>query len=278
LNKINNNQNKPERIVFTDLDGTLLDPSTYSFEAARPAIQHLQLLNIPLILCSSKTCKEQEMYIRELNISHPFIVENGSAIYIPVNYFPFSFDCQRKTDKYLVIELGTSYKKVVDIINAVRKEMDIDARGYADMSIEEVATETGLSLQQATLAKEREYSESLNIAANQKEISEFLAKIESAGLRHIRGGRFWSIQGDSDKGKATLLLLNMLKKKLGNISSAGIGDSRNDIDMLCKVDIPYQVRKPDNTWEQISIPGLHRMKGIGPAGWVEAVMDFTADL
>ena len=36
-------------LVFTDLDGTLLEYETYSFERALPAIRALKEKNIPLI-------------------------------------------------------------------------------------------------------------------------------------------------------------------------------------------------------------------------------------
>ncbi|MGH7828798.1 MAG: HAD hydrolase family protein, partial [Candidatus Binatia bacterium] len=45
-------------IIITDLDGTLLDESTYSFQASLPAIQRVTSQGIPLILCSSKTRSE----------------------------------------------------------------------------------------------------------------------------------------------------------------------------------------------------------------------------
>ena len=49
-------------IVFTDLDGTLLHPRTYSFEAAMPALKLIKEKDVPLILCSSKTRAEIEVY------------------------------------------------------------------------------------------------------------------------------------------------------------------------------------------------------------------------
>ena len=40
-------------LVFTDLDGTLLDED-YGWEAARPAVEALRAASIPIILNSSK--------------------------------------------------------------------------------------------------------------------------------------------------------------------------------------------------------------------------------
>ncbi len=42
-------------IIFTDLDGTLLDLHTYSFEKSLPGLGLLRQKNVPLVFCSSKT-------------------------------------------------------------------------------------------------------------------------------------------------------------------------------------------------------------------------------
>jgi mannosyl-3-phosphoglycerate phosphatase len=74
-------------IIFTDLDGTLLDYDTYSFEKALPALQLLRERDIPLIISSSKTAKEVVFYREQLENDHPFISENGGGIFIPKDYF-----------------------------------------------------------------------------------------------------------------------------------------------------------------------------------------------
>ncbi|MEE8044743.1 MAG: HAD-IIB family hydrolase, partial [Thermodesulfobacteriota bacterium] len=68
-------------IVFTDLDGTLLDHRNYSFLQAIPALDLLKEKNIPLIICTSKTKSEIEHYRTTLQNNFPFISENGGAIY-----------------------------------------------------------------------------------------------------------------------------------------------------------------------------------------------------
>jgi mannosyl-3-phosphoglycerate phosphatase len=66
-------------LVFTDLDGTLLDSRTCSYEKSLAAINRLEQKGIPIIFCSAKTRAEQEVYRRELGLRHPFVVENGGA-------------------------------------------------------------------------------------------------------------------------------------------------------------------------------------------------------
>ena len=68
----------PPLIVFTDLDGTLLDHETYSLEPARPALDRLASEGIPLILASSKTAAEIDRLRAEIGCADfPAIVENG---------------------------------------------------------------------------------------------------------------------------------------------------------------------------------------------------------
>src|SRR3990172_5211841 len=95
-------------VIFTDLDGSLLHPKSYSFEDAAPALELIRERGIPLVLCSSKTRAELEVYRQRLGNHHPFIAENGGGIYIPEGYFPFPFECETKSG-YRVISLGLSY-------------------------------------------------------------------------------------------------------------------------------------------------------------------------
>ena len=61
-------------IIFTDLDGSLLQVETYSFEPAIETVHRLRAAGIPLIFCSSKTRLEQEYYQRALGISSPMTI------------------------------------------------------------------------------------------------------------------------------------------------------------------------------------------------------------
>jgi len=76
-------------VVISDLDGTLLDPESYSFDAALPALELLRAKGIPLVLCSSKTRREIEVYRQRLGNREPFIFENGGGICLPKGCFRF---------------------------------------------------------------------------------------------------------------------------------------------------------------------------------------------
>src|SRR4030042_1090542 len=88
---------KTDRIlVFTDLDGTLLDHRNYSFEPARPALRLLRESGIPLIICTSKTRAEVEEIRAALGNTDPFVVENGGAVFVPEGDLPIGLHAARR--------------------------------------------------------------------------------------------------------------------------------------------------------------------------------------
>ena len=274
-------------IIFTDLDGTLLDYSSYSFDPALPALQLLKERDIPFIICSSKTKKEIEYYRKKIGINHPFISENGGGIFIPKGYFVFEVQNSynppsppfnkgglggfSEENDYHVIRLGARYSDLRKAIEALRKE-GFKVRGFGDMSAKEISEVAGMTIEEAKMAKERDFDEPFIFKGSNAEVKELLHAIEKKGF-NVAKGRFFHILGNSDKGKATSILIDLYKKKYDKVISIAIGDSPNDIPMLEKVDYPVIVQKPDGSYDtQIDIPHLTTADGIGPVGWNKVVL------
>ena len=71
-------------LVFTDLDGTLLDHESYSWSPARPALDALRELGAGLVLASSKTAAEIAPLREAVGFTTwPAIVENGAGTLEP---------------------------------------------------------------------------------------------------------------------------------------------------------------------------------------------------
>lgn len=256
-------------VIFTDLDGSLLDARTYSFVDAMPALTVLRKEGIPLILCSSKTRAEIEVYRKRLDNRHPFIVENGGGIFIPEKYFPFPVDGEVR-DGYRVISLGTPYAEIRKQFMRLRDELKMPVVGFGDMTVHEVAELTGLTNEEAALAKEREYDEPFVFADAPDE--RMLSAIEAAGLRWTQG-QFFHIMGKHHKGRAVTMLKALFKHTLGPAATIGLGDSLNDLPFLLVVDQPVLLRKEDGTFDsRVNIPGIYKPEGIGPKGWNNAIV------
>ena len=262
------------QIVFTDLDGTLLDAKIYSYEKSLAAMNRLKKDAIPVIFCSAKTRAEQEIYRRELGLFHPFVVENGGAIFIPRGYFPFPFDYHKTVDDLLAIELAIPRSRVRKLLAKISRQNEFQFRGFGDMSAAEVAEITGLNLESARLARQREYDEPVKLnSSGETALSKFLAKLGEAGLNWSYGGRLYHVMGGGGKGKAVEILSGLYRRIWGEIRTIGLGNSLNDSPMLSQVDIPILVQKKDHSWENINLPSLRKVSGVGPEGWSKAIVE-----
>jgi len=263
-------------LIFTDLDGTLLDYSDYSFTQALPALEIIKQREIPLIICSSKTQAEIEHYRRKINNRHPFISENGGGIFIPKDYREliitnYEFQTGEEAD-YYIIRLGARYDDLRMAIKELQQE-GFDVKGFGDMSIEEVADITGLSKEEAAMAKERDFDEPFVFSGNDSSAHTLKERISEKGF-HYTQGIYFHILGNSDKGKAVSMLADMYRNKFGDIATVAIGDSLNDVPMLKRVDYPVVVQKPDGSYDpRISLPNLIKAAGAGPVGWNKAVTE-----
>jgi mannosyl-3-phosphoglycerate phosphatase len=270
---------KPQLVIFTDLDGTLLDYHTYSFTAALSALELIKEKNIPLIICSSKTRAEIEQWKKRIDNLHPFVSENGGGIFIPHTYFPTD-DLQsvwpriESHNGYAVLALGTSYTILRDTLEGVRRD-GFEVKGFGDMDAAEVAQIAELSLEDAELAKRREFDEPFVFSGGATRLEALVAAIEARGLYCIAGGRLLHVTGNNDKGKAVEILTQLYRKKYGEITTLALGDSPNDCPMLEHVDYPVLVRNHRGEHDfRIRLPNLIKADGIGPEGWAQAVINF----
>jgi mannosyl-3-phosphoglycerate phosphatase family protein len=260
-------------LIFSDIDNTLIQSyiikegeiyHTEEYGEIKTVVKKLHENNIPLILCSTKTRLEQEKIRKYLEIDDPFIVENGGAIVIPETYFNIDLEelglSIKHINENLVIELGKSYNRIIEILQEIREVFHIKFIAVHDLSIAELAQKVGISIINAKLMASREYSETI---------------LEDRGLRILQGTRYNTISSLHDKGSAISILkkLYSIKFQKEKIESIGIGDALNDIPMFENVDKAFLVRNVQNDYASMKINNLTRVNGIGQQGWKEIILN-----
>lgn len=266
---------KPFTVVFTDLDGTLLDHHDYGSEPAADAIRRLSDAGTPLVFCSSKTRAEIEHVQRQLDIRHPFVSENGGALFIPRGYFAFPLAGVRSVAGYDAVEFGRPYEQVVSLLTGVADRLRVPITGFHNMSIEEVARDCGLPLLAAGLAKLREYDDPFRVLSEDPAArSRFYRAAHAAGLRLTRGGRYDHASGGGDKGTAVAALTRLYAMAHGELRTIGLGDGANDVSLLRAVDVPVIVL--NDAIEMAGrllrkVPTARVTDVAGPKGWAQAV-------
>lgn len=276
-------------VVFTDLDETLLDGSTYEWGAAAPALEQLRLRDAAIILVSSKTCAEMAPIHDALGLETPFVLENGGGIALasdtPINqHLPKEMLLlQRCMSDRVFIPLGLEYEDLVSALESISKETGILLRGFSSMSDKEVARLTGLDLASARKARLRQFDEPFVIVEPTEEKERRI--VQAAAEREVavvQGGRFWHLMGHKGKGKAVSILIEAYRKAYGTIHTihtVGLGDGPNDFPFLVLVDTAFLLGGAHGrfvvTEEMKKARLIHRS---GPEGWNQAVLSLLSEL
>lgn len=251
---------RADRVVFTDLDGTLLDHESYSWTAAAPALAALKAANVPLVLASSKTAAEIARLHAEMDLgSAPAIVENGAGLYRPGD------DTRTGIDDYHAIR---------GALEGVPRDLRAPFRGFGDMSAFEVAEITGLSHEAAALARTRVYSEPGVWSGDDTGLDAFLAELRAQGIAARRGGRFLTLSFGATKADRMV----EIARDYGATRTLALGDAPNDVEMLEAATAGVIVRN-DHAAPLPRLDGegagrITRTAEPGPTGWNRAVLDW----
>lgn len=260
------------KVVFTDLDGTLLDRDTYAWEAARPALDELERAGVPVVFATSKTRAETEWWRRQMGNRHPFVIENGGAAVVPCGYFGERIPGAHRDGAYDIVELGAPYPQLLSVLHAATAECHVEMQAFHNMTAGEIAAVCGLPLQLASLAKLRWYDEPFRVVQGSPcRLAEAIAR---RGKRCSEGGRFHHITGTHDKLTAVQVLRGLYARAHGNIWSMGIGDHWNDIPFLNAMDAPVLMDPPEALLA--AIPRAAVASPAGPRAWSETVMRLLA--
>lgn len=250
--------------VSTDLDGTLLDHHNYSYAAAKPALKECALFGTPILLNTSKTRAETLDLHSELKLNTPLIVENGSALVFPTN-----------TEQTRVF--GVPRKDIVNFISEVRMQHGFELTGFNDWTDEDIAKSTGLPLEKAAKAAQKEFSEPFVWHESEQRLEHFRELANDRGLEILKGGRFFHLQGRTDKAKPLLWLKSRLRQFFPDLDEATklicLGDNHNDVAMLNVADVPVCVRSPNSDYPELDThQHVVKTEGLGPIGWNQAIL------
>jgi mannosyl-3-phosphoglycerate phosphatase len=270
-------------VVFSDLDGTLLDHDTYSFEPAAEAVRLLRDRGIPIVMCSSKTRAEIEMVQQAMGLDHPFVSENGGGLFVPRGYFSFPIQGGRHDGRHDAFEFSPRYPRIVATLRERARAAGAGIVSFADLTAVQLAAVCGLTVAQARLAKRRDYDEPFTVVEGGASARGALfGALRAAGLTCTSGGRFDHVTGAAGKGSAVRVARGLYARATGRrVLAIGLGDGLNDVSMFREVDVPVLVGSR-------SMPGVARLlRGIsvarlterrGPEGWADAITGLVAEM
>jgi len=222
-------------VIFTDMDGTLLDHADYSWAPAKKTLARCEREGAMVVPTSSKTRAELMLWLKKLSLRAPIISENGAGAFPGtltegVKLFSDELGCEPAMVFCVPIE------RVRAAIEALRDKIPGEIINFGRMTLEEIIEHTGLSHEEALLAAERDFDEPFlwKPEPTSAELSEVSMHFAEYGLVMTRGGRFWHLMGGCDKSVA----VRWMKKTLfaPGTPTLALGDAPNDMGMLAAVD------------------------------------------
>ena len=252
----------PRLIVFTDLDGTLLDHESYEFAPARPALAALRAAGAVLVPASSKTAAELAEWRARLGCADaPAIVENGAGVLWPGETTAGD---------------DAAYRRIRAALGALPPALGAGFAGFGDWSVDEITRRTGLPAAAAARAKARRFSEPGVWTGSAAARDAFLAALAERGVTARAGGRFLTLSFGASKADRMAEVSARLAPG-GGVPTVALGDAPNDAEMIAAADTGVIVANPAG-------PGLPPLAGEadgrirrtllpGPAGWNRAILD-----
>ncbi|QUJ76746.1 HAD-IIB family hydrolase [Sulfitobacter albidus] len=245
----------PPLLVFSDLDGTLLDHETYDWSPARPALARLAALGAPVILTSSKTAAEITVLQEAMDLhAHPAIVENGAGV----------IGLGGET-------AGDEYKRLRALLDDLPTDLRAPYTGFGDMTDAEVAAQTGLPREDAGRARDRRFSEPGLWHGSDAGRTAFISALGDKGVHAREGGRYLTLSFGRTKGDA----MAQVRARYPGVKTLALGDAPNDTEMLEAADYGVIIANP----HRAPLPPLKgeaagrilRSAAPGPKGWTDSV-------
>lgn len=260
-------------IIFTDMDGTLLDHYTYDFTPVEGVLEALKQKDIPVIPTTSKTFAELQVLRSRIGLDGPFIVENGAAVCIPHGFFKQKPAGTVWQDNYWCKSFSYSKNYWINLLDVIADEFDGEFKQFSKMSIADIQDATGLSEDDATLASKRQYGEPVLWMGTESRKQQFIKAVAQRGATPLEGGRFVHVSGDCNKGTALQWFVEEYRRQHAQtVTSIALGDGKNDIAMMEEADIAIRIASPSHP-----PPELQKQENVytstlqGPSGWAEMI-------
>ena len=250
-------------LIFTDLDGSLLDRDTFKFDEIKDYLKKLLSKGIFIIPNTSKTEKEILEFNNELGSNLPYISENGAAINgldLLNSNLPKELILSR--DKNNLINI---FKKTVP------ENLQNKCKWLSEMDKKKQSLIFGLEDEKLKMALDRKYTIPFVFEGNKNEKNKLFKIVKNKGLALQEGGRVINLTDKVNKAKALQVFVRFFKKNNKNVKTIAVGDNYNDLDMLKTSDFPCLVFNDKFTLDQIPINDLIITNKPSTEGWADVI-------
>jgi D-glycerate 3-kinase len=158
---------------------------------------------IPAVWLTNRSRLQFDDARRKHGHTHPFIAEDGCAIYLPEDYFHLrpAFGASR-TNKAVTLRLGRftcipvaePLPVAAEALETLSRDTGVPVVTLRSLSPRELVQNTGLPQREAELARQRDFDEIFFFAgASDEQVEEFLNEGRNRSMDFRRHGTLWSV-------------------------------------------------------------------------------------
>jgi len=277
---------RTQYLVFTGLDGFVLDPEKPRLQDVQPALNLLHTLKIPLIITTDRTPEKVFPLLDSIGQSNPFIAESGAVIFIPENALKVQYTFQKTVRGYRVIQFGIERDVLLQKVAEIREKTGIGITALTEVHPDksrrekDAATRKSLTVSRMQSARHREYSAPVILEGDAKTSEALSEALENMNMRLNQREDYFIVTGDYDKGTAVRFLVQLYREEFPDkeIKTIGLGENYLDTPMLHAVDQPVLIRNLNGKFDsQVGRRGLKFTCNPGPVGWNDAVISLLSE-
>jgi mannosyl-3-phosphoglycerate phosphatase len=269
----------PCQIIFTAVDEIADHASGNAWDAAAEALQALARRGVPLVLSTRGTRAQLEPLRRKLQHGHPFLTESAAGLFIPDGYFNLRLEGATRFGRNFCVPFGRTHAEAAAALPEIAEEAGASVVGFSQISLREIARNSGLSTRDAELYRQREFGEIFFFAGEtEKTTRRFSQLAREKGWEAVPGDPLWDFRGPLKHNgeNAVRYLMRMYRKALhGRQRSIGIGSGAADLHLLSATDTAVILPRRPGEFDDVllsRLPRAKRAEQAGPAGWGEAIM------
>jgi len=157
---------------------------------------------IPAVWLTSRSRLQFDEARRKHGHTHPFIAEDGCAVYLPEDYFHLrpASDASRtkraatlRLGRFTCIPIAEALPAAAEALQTLSRDTGVPVVTLRSLSPRELVQNTGLPQKEAELARQRDFDEIFFFAgASDEEIESFLTEGRNRNLQFRRHGMLWS--------------------------------------------------------------------------------------
>ena len=255
-------------MVFTALDGSLLDPHTFSNGAAKASLHRLDAAGVPVIPVTTRTFAETRPLAEQLELEGPIVIESGGGI------------ARRVGSSWRIEGCGGEPKTLRAAVPLIERRAGARLRLYSAMRPDEAAIASGLTGIDLRRSMQRHFDAPFLLEAGS--LDDVVKAAAALGFRVRSGGRFHHLCGGSDQDHGARRIRDEITQARGiRPFVVGLGVSPMDADFLALADIPIIVPRADGTADPALcalLPQARIASASGPRGWAEAIDEIARNL